>query len=324
MIQSRLLVALSVACMALFLGGLARPGHAQEEPKWSLAPSVFTTIPPQPGNGETFTGPLTLPIAAPQWDPYSIAKSQTLNALRTKVILRRPVWNLEFSFKPLRMISVDVPASPTTVERRLIWYMVYRIRYLGNDLQASPRETRFGGVTYPAIEKVQGGPHRFFPRFVLKESQELDKEYMDRVIPAALEPIRRREFKGRRTENPSGRLYDSVEISTVPIELSTPENDKSVWGVVTWENIDPRIDFFSIYIQGLSNAFKMEVGPNGAPGKMTHKTLKLNFSRPGDSLEETEREIRFGIPVTPQPRDQAAMNAKYGQEKRLDYKWLYQ
>ena len=315
MIQSRLLVVFAVAL-------LATAAHAQE--KWSLAPTVFTTIPSQPDNEETFTGPLTLPIAATDWTPHSIAKSETLAALRTKVILRRPVWNLEFSFKPLRMIEVEIPTSPTSVERRLIWYMVYRIRYLGNDLKAAPTETRFGGTTFPTIEKVQGGPHRFFPRFVLQETEELNKEYMDRVIPAALEPIRQREFKARRTENPSGKLYDSVEISTVPIELSTPENDKSVWGVVTWDNIDPRIDYFSIYIQGLSNAFKMEVGPNGAPGKMTHKTLKLNFARPGDSLEETEREIKYGIPVTTEPRNQSAMNAKYGQEKRLDHKWLYQ
>ncbi|MCA9178058.1 MAG: hypothetical protein KDB14_26525 [Planctomycetales bacterium] len=309
------------AFTAVFLLFATATASAQE--KWSLSPYVLTTIPSEPRNEETFTGPLTLPVNSASWTPYSVPTTETLAEMQKHVVLRRPIWNLEFSFKPLRMIKVDLPTAEG-VESRLIWYMVYRIRYLGEDLQASPAETNFGGKTYPRIEKVAGGPHRFFPRFLLKEYQELNKEYMDRVIPAAIDPIFRREFKPNRTENPSGKLYDSVSISSVPIEASTPEQDKSVWGVVTWDNIDPRVDYFSIFIQGLSNAFEIEIDGQGKAGKMKFKTLKLNFSRPGDSLEENEREILYGLPITANPRKQPEMTQRYGQQKRVDHLWFYQ
>ena len=88
---------------------------------------------------------------------------------------------------------------------------------------------------------------------------------------------------------------------------------ETVWGVATWENVDPRIDRFSIYASGLTNAYRWE-DPPGAyqPGdtlgkgrKFTRKTLKLNFWRPGDEYYEHEKEFRLGIPG------------------EVDYEWVY-
>ena len=79
---------------------------------------------------------------------------------------------------------------------------------------------------------------------------------------------------------------------------------QGIWGVATWEDVDPAIDFFSVFVGGLSNALKWH-DPSGAyqtgdlPGKgrkFLRKTLQLNFWRPGDDLAENEREIRYGIP----------------------------
>ena len=53
---------------------------------------------------------------------------------------------------------------------------------------------------------------RFFPHFVL-QSTEYEKEYLDRVIPAALAPIREREFPGPAEVE----LHNSLTISEVPI-----------------------------------------------------------------------------------------------------------
>ena len=39
------------------------------------------------------------------------------------------------------------------------------------------------------------------------------------------------------------------------LKQSTPEEDNSVWGLATWEDVDPRVDFFSVYIKGLTNAY---------------------------------------------------------------------
>ena len=59
---------------------------------------------------------------------------------------------------------------------------------------------------------------------------------------------------------------NSVEISGQPIPLSTATEDNSVWGVATWVDVDPRIDFFSIYINGLTNAYRWTDPRDGVQG----------------------------------------------------------
>jgi hypothetical protein len=88
---------------------------------------------------------------------------------------------------------------------------------------------------------------------------------------------------------------------------------QTVWGVATWEEIDPRIDRISIYVQGLTNVYRWKDDPAkyrpGAPPeeyrKVALKTLKLNFWRPGDEIDPHEGELRRGYPGEP------------------DYDWLY-
>ena len=174
-----------------------------------------------------------------------------------------------------------------------------------------------------AVEEVNFPTRRFFPQFVLR-SLEFDKEYLDRVIPAAQRAIEQREDMGV-------KLLNSVEMTKVPIPLSDERADRSVWGVVTWEDVDPRTDFFSIFVGGLTNAFQFE-DPPGAykagdpPGTgriYRKKTLQLNFWRPGDAVLEHEREFRFGVPVDPDPTLQDAVNSQYGLKQRLDHLWVY-
>jgi hypothetical protein len=74
--------------------------------------------------------------------------------------------------------------------------------------------------------------------------------------------------------------------------------------VATWEDVDPESDFFSIYVQGLTNAYRWEDtagavqagSPPGTGKKFVQRTLKLNFWRPGDEFDLNEREIRYGAP----------------------------
>ena len=114
------------------------------------------------------------------------------------------------------------------------------------------------------------------------------------------------------TATPLVNMASATGITPVAFEyngipVSTAASDKSVWGVATWTDIDQRNDFFSIYVQGLTNAHKW-VDPAGAwkdgdpPGtgrRYAVKTLQLNFWRPGDEIDAHEDEIRFGIPGKP-------------------------
>ena len=100
-------------------------------------------------------------------------------------------------------------------------------------------------------------------------------------------------------------LHNSLTISEVPIPVSDGTTDNRVWGVVTWVDVDPRIDYYILYVQGLTNAYQYE-DPDGAykkgdlPGsgrKIVRKTLQLNFWRPGDTVDPSEEEIRYGCRI---------------------------
>lgn len=343
---SRRWLALVACAVALATAGSASgqdAADAKPEPVKTrqLAEGVLTIIPPAPQEEEMFSGPrplVELPTSIPslEYTPNYEPKSTTVFERAKTSTLRRTIWNLEFAFKPLRMIEVDVPRPDGRMQRKLIWYMVYRVKNNGNHWKPKPvSATESEGEERVVYTKEltnevevfgrQSTSLRFFPRFVLRSAEE-GVEYLDRVIPSALEPIRRREFPGI-----DQQLYDSQTISEVPIELSDETHDRSVWGVVTWDDVDPGLDYFSIFVQGLTNAYKYE-DPAGAfkagdpPGtgrKLLQKTLQLNFWRPGDRIDQHEDEIRFGVRLDSNPVEQQRILKLYGLTERLDYLWVY-
>lgn len=243
-----------------------------------------------------------------QWQPRTFPVSRTLYSKAQDVRFGHEVWGLDFSFKPLRMI---------TVGGRPVWYLVYRINNKGTRLRPQLGEDG-------QFSAVAGTPQpvTFSGQLVL-ESHDRDstgariyKAYLDRVIPEALEIIREREL-------PGGQLYTTPELGGLPIEVSTETEDKSVWGVAMWEQVDPEINFMSIYVGGLTNAYRW-TDPEGAyqPGdpagkgrRLVSKALQLNFWRTGDEFAENEREMRFGI-----PKGRADL---YGVEEGVAYRWTF-
>jgi len=225
------------------------------------------------------------------------------------IAFRHDVWVLKYEFKPMRMIWVDVPQAGGRMERKLIWYMVYNVTNSGKvmcpteDVKLS-YETTDKRSLYEV--KTVDRPVRFVPEFVLeghqrmKEDEGFTKAYPDRVIPVALEPIRMR-------EDPKRKFLTTVEMCR---EIAVGE---TLWGVATWEDVDPRIVRFSTYVFGLTNSYRWKDQPGEyKPGdstlqgrKLYRKTLKLNFWRPGDQYYEHEEEIRYGVPGG------------------VDYEWVY-
>jgi hypothetical protein len=359
-------VPLSLVCVAgLLVASAAVSAVNAQQPRRQFAPGVLTTIPQAPEAEEMFSGPaplIELPVAIKnlEYDPKLAAKSSTVFEQSQAALLRRTIWNLEFSFKPMRMMWVDVPQSSGRMQRQLVWYIVYRIRNLGHHMKpkglltkdelaadsepTNPNEQVLELVepTVPDSKELyekfkdftdevevfghQTDKLRFFPHFVL-HSTEYGKEYLDRVIPAAIGPIKAREFPGR----PEQQLYNSLNISEVPIAKSDDRTDNSVWGVATWTDIDPRIDYFVVYVQGLTNAYRFIDTPGAfkagdAPGtgrQLLKKTLQLNFWRPGDTVNPHEEEIHFGCRLDPDPADQQKILKEYGVDKPVDHIWVY-
>lgn len=208
------------------------------------------------------------------------------------VAFRRDIWHLEFRYKNMRMIQVDLPQPDGRMQRKLIWYLVYTVTNPGKAL----RPVQQPDGTYQAQQVDL--PVFFVPEFRLA-SHEFNKVYPDRVIPAAIGPIRTR-------EDPALPLLSSVDM-TRQIEVG-----ETLWGVATWEDVDPLIDRFSIYVGGLTNAYRWIDDPaqytreNVLSGRrFLRKWLKLNFWRPGDEYYEHEKEFRVGIPG------------------EVDYEWVY-
>lgn len=209
------------------------------------------------------------------------------------VPFRHDVWMLDFSFKPVRMMWVDVPGPNARMERKLVWYMVYMVKNPGQKMH--PVE----GADKTWEVKFVDEPVRFIPNFTLEAHDRLQDEtagftkaYPDKIIPVAFTPIAMREDKQR-------KFYNTVEMSKESIPVGQEK-----WGIVTWEGIDPRNVWFSIYVEGLTNAYRFKDDPTKfgvSPlyRSMYWKVLKLNFWRPGDEYNEKENQIHFGVEGKP-------------------------
>ncbi len=273
-----------------------------------LAPDALVVIDPAADWSETGQGPVDLPLVNKHpdlaWTPNSAPASETLMEKAKQVVFRGDVYCLEFAFKPVRMISVG---------GQNVWYLLYRVRYLGGDLQPVPEPDRFNNPIYGKPKSISADWVRFMPLFRL-DTLALGKVYVDEVIPQALPAIANKERVG-------SRIYNSVEIQRLKLELSTETENNAVWGVATWRGVDPRTDFFTVQVQGLTNAQKLEL--DGTNLKYLQKTLVLHFSRPGDTIDELQDRIRFGIPALKDSERQKYILGQYGQQERLDYVWKY-
>jgi hypothetical protein len=307
--------------LAMFLG-LARSGEvvAQEPSTGRFAAGVLTTIPPNVRQSDMIEVHDILEIRADtglEWEPVTSTQSRTLFELAKSVSFRRDVWCLEFTFKPLRMIHVDIPQPSGKIQRKLIWYMVYRVRNTGVALAPEQQDDD----TFTSVDKSFDAI-RFIPQFVLssqdhdRAGQRVRKAYLDRIIPSAVQAIERRELQG-------GELLNSVQISERTLELEEGRAVGGLWGVAAWEDVDPQIDFFSVFVGGLTNAYQWRDAPEDyqlgdSPGKgrrFVRKQLQLNFWRPGDDLSENEREIRYGVAP--------GQGRIYGSNEGVAHQWVY-
>lgn len=261
----------------------------------NLAPGVLTIIPPD-ASADDIVLRKTIPEitkVAKQWDPKLAAKETTLFSRANEYQFNRNVWCLEFAFKPPRMMNVDVPVAGLKMEQKKIWYLVYRVRNTGGRMMQENKDT--GQRT----TKVFDTPVQFFPQFVLETNEGISESdgtikyraYLDRLVPTAMKAIQQR-------EDPNRPLLDSVQMSIGEIET-----DAERWGVAIWEDIDPRIDFFTIFVRGLTNSMRWRSRKDNKndnnhlaenENEYSLESLRLDFWRPGDDLDESDEEINVG------------------------------
>jgi hypothetical protein len=261
---------------------------AQSERK--LAPDALNVIKSSIEYGETFQGPVDLPLIVQHpelsWQPNYAPASDTLLEMAKNVTFRGPVYGLEFAFKPIRTLEMDVNTA-NGVERKLVWYLLYRVTYRGNDYQPMVEKDQFDNPVYGKPSQVSAKWVRFMPNFWLQskglKSTVTEQRLLDIVIPTAVSRV-------AAEERITGPLYDSIRIQQQKLELG-----QSMWGVATWIDVDPNMDFFTIEVKGLTNAQRIQL--EGDKLKYLHKTLVLNFFRPGDTINPGADKIQYGVPA---------------------------
>ena len=87
-----------------------------------------------------------------------------------EVTFRHDVWSLDFKFKPVRMMWVDVPQRDGKMQRKLIWYMVYSVTNPGKTMH--PVEQPDGTYKVEFVDE----PVRFVPVFSLEVHRRLDEK----------------------------------------------------------------------------------------------------------------------------------------------------
>ena len=295
--------------VALLLMLASTPTNAQQPPR-ILAPGVLHTISPEIEEGETVSPradliEITTARSYLKWQPEFSPATRTLFERSQRVPLRRNIWGLEFTFKPFRLIEVDLPQASGKMQRKTLWYMVYRVRYLGEEVHFErKREPLSDGNRYVRFSNTpKDAKFRYFMPYFTLRSHLFVKEYLDRIIPCAVDEI-------AAVEKVGAPILNSIEMANTKLIREAAETGKGVWGVVVWEDIDPRTNFFSLYIQGLTNAYHYndtasepnKEDPIAAGRELEVKTLQLNFYRPGDTIDLVKDTIYYGLPnALPRP-----------------------
>jgi hypothetical protein len=269
-------------------------GLAADQGTRTLADGVLTVVAPNIDVNEGVVYPREFAGLNPRnYVPNHLPNNATLAGQTSGVTRYRDIWQLEFAFKELRYLEVKLPLPDGNSQAAGVWYMIYRVRNLDQHLSFPANETT-GEVAPNASTPLADLdpsilPGRFFPAFQLEGwVEDLNGDYIlrgyrDRVLPAAVPQI-------AAAEKMTGQLRDNVAMARE--NLADSDASQEFWGVATWLDVDPRINFASVAVQGLSNAFRSQASEEA--GKHEVKTLQINFWRPGDSNLEASR-FRLGI-----------------------------
>ncbi len=282
-----------------------------------FAPGVLKVISPTVETLDSASIRMPLPdLNASQYKPNSFSQSETLYDRTRQIVLFRDIWQYEFSHLGLRQAMLDVPGPSGQLERKNVWYLVYRIRNVGKTVSYDKVTDAVVGIdeqqiVYDRPESDDSTlPGRFIPVFTFvswvqnPQTGDYDRdEQVDDVLPTVATQI-------QLEEDPNRDLLDCVQISQTSIPLAKGADDGGVWGVALWTNVDPRANYLSVRIRGVSNAYRLIVNADGSKS-MRSRELQLYFYRPGSRVEPVKDPVYPGIPVVDSPKEQAVIARRY-------------
>jgi hypothetical protein len=172
---------------------------------------------------------------------------------------KQGIWVLDFTFRPLRIKTIDVPGKG----RRQIFYLYYKV-----------------------VNRT-GQPRMFVPQFYMVN--EKGQKFEDQVIPEVIPLIKNR-------EDTTIPVLGAVDVVGMLPPSTKPNIEDAVYGVACWEKWDPKSDRFSIYVRGLSDGYVEVPAESGGKPTARYKTLRIDFIRRGDEHNLSEKEIQLADP----------------------------
>lgn len=212
------------------------------------------------------------------------------------------LWTAEIQYKPIRHRLMPVTDPKTgQVNDELVWYFVYRI--IPRDYTELAGENR--DDLRAKLENAELKPSNnvdqqlvaplMLPRFVLRGDDDVQPvNYVDEVNLEIQRAVFQREF-GEDSANLN--LLNSVTgVQEIPPPVSAldPLVDplkNALYGVAIWRNVDPDTDYFTVFMSGFSNAYRID-RPD-ADLIVERKVVEQRFGRPGDRYRQQESEFRF-------------------------------
>jgi hypothetical protein len=172
------------------------------------------------------------------------------------------IWTLHFRYKPVRIVTVNVPGKGEQV----VWYMPFQI--------------------YNRTEN----PQLVTPLFELV-TKDLNTKHRDEPQPALFKAV-------AGLEDPTSVLNfkSSINISKDKIPMTKPESfPRLISGLAIWTDVPekaPTTNRFSVYVSGLSDGLVVEPLQDG--GKLVKtKTLQLDFFKPTDNVNPRTGDIKI-------------------------------
>ncbi len=162
------------------------------------------------------------------------------------------LWVMDVTYKPLRMIRVNVTDPKTgkpSETTELVWYFIYKA--VNRELIQREGEQDLFPVN------TEDPPFRpyFVPEFTLvSDDNGVQTTYHDEIHPEIQKAIMRRERMV---------LKNSVEVvQELPPAVPPGEEPKDpIFGVAIWRNVSPDVDYCRLFMSGFSNGYKYVRGP---------------------------------------------------------------
>lgn len=192
------------------------------------------------------------------------------------------IWVLELTLRPLRLVKVELP-NQKVAKDRLVWYLCYKAVNRPIEVKESPIELS------PTDKSLAKKTQVFVPEFTLVTDDTNPKiSYIDRVMPAAQPIINKRE------RGEAFPYLNSIEVvgPVPPVVPYDKPGGTEIRGVAMWRGVDPAADRLTLYITGFSNGYMLTKAPDGTE-MVWRKTLIQQFWRPGDHIDQDEREIHY-------------------------------